>query len=111
MTRLTLILAVMLVSIAAVPPLPRMKVESPKGKEQRLALVKVAAPALVIVPRNQTNTLTWSGSYTQSVAFSIEWKTNLTQPWKLLANVTNLYTYVHRPSSAVGFYRVGAFYP
>jgi hypothetical protein len=114
MTRLLLILSLACVA-ASMPPIPRKSaapVESPKGKEARVALAKVSAPRIVIPPAYRTNTLVWGGDYKdRTVGFSIQWKQEMTSPWKTIALVTNQFSYVHPHTNDHGFYRVGAFWP
>lgn len=58
---LLLILAVIILAfLAHVHVYGATKLESPKGKEQSASLVKVSAPAAVIVPVLFTNTIAWN---------------------------------------------------
>jgi hypothetical protein len=108
---ITIFLCLVGLSMASIPPVPGRKLYSPKGTEQVASLRKVAAPApmLVIVP--STKQLVWSGNYTQSVAFSVEYRLNPTGKWKVLNLVTNQYTNSITLSNPMCFYRVGAFWP
>lgn len=112
MTRLALILCVLVLCVAAVPPLPKRVVESPKGREQRLAMVKV--PSLV-VPFIKEGKLEWDKpSQTNSTGFAIYSKILLSPgvtAWKLEGRLTNTYSFPITMTNAMCFYHVAAFWP
>ena len=82
---------------------------SPKGGEFAKSLGK--SRSIVIPPHYTTNTLTWSGNYTQSVEFSVEFKPEIASAWSVIGKTTNILSYTHMTTNLHGYYRVGAFWP
>ncbi|HUD75998.1 MAG TPA: hypothetical protein VMQ76_13080 [Terracidiphilus sp.] len=91
-----------------VPPKPKTVTESPKGKEARLALVKVAAPAApkeVVIPGKA---LVWTCTNPVCVVVSSTLLSPGFTAWKIEGYTTNHNTWPIIATNAACFYKVGA---
>jgi hypothetical protein len=59
----------------------------------------------------KTVTLAWDNSYTDSVGFVVQCRTNARSAWVEVGRVTNQFIFTRVTTNACEFYRVGAFWP